>query len=82
MLAERPLNTGEIRTLVRETQHAARGLIERAAYLEKRARRYRTDPGERADLNSRAQELRTAAELLLADVSELSRQARAAWQGS
>ena len=78
MLAERPIEAGEIRALARETEQTARRLISRAAHLEMRANRPRTDPSERADLSSRAQALRAAAEMLLAEVCELSRRARAA----
>ncbi len=78
MLAEPPVELGEIRALVRESERDARRLIGRAAHLEKLARRARADSGERQNLNARAQELRTAAAVLLAEVSELSRRARAA----
>ena len=75
---ERPAEAGEIRALARETEQAARRLLSRAAHLEKRASRPRTDPSECANLKSQAVELRTAADLLLVEVCELSRQARAA----
>ena len=78
MLVERPIDSNELRALTRQSEQAARRLIARAAHLEKRARRSRIDQAERSDLNSRAQELRAAAELLLTEVCELSRQARAA----
>ena len=78
MLVERPVGSNELRALTRESEQAARRLIARAAHLEKRATRPRIDQTERSDLNSRAQELRAAAELLLTEVCELSRQARAA----
>ena len=74
MLVER----NELRALTRESEQAARRLIARAAHLEKRAGRPRIDQRERSDLNSRAQQMRAAAELLLAEVCELSRQAIAA----
>jgi hypothetical protein len=67
-----------IRAHVRETEHAARRLIVRAAYLEKLARRPRTDPIERVSLDARAVELRADARALLAKVSELSGQVMAA----
>jgi hypothetical protein len=75
---ERPIEPAEIRVIARESEQAARRLITRAAHLEKRASRSRIDRNERSDLNSRAQELRAAAEVLLAEVCELSRQASAA----
>jgi hypothetical protein len=61
-----------IRAHVRESEHAARRLIVRAAHLEKRARRPRADPVEKASLEARALELRADARILLAEVSELS----------
>jgi hypothetical protein len=67
-----------IRAHVRETEHAARRLIVRAAHLEKRARRPRADPLERLSLETRALELRADAHALLAEVSELSGQVTAA----
>jgi hypothetical protein len=76
MLAEPPLQVCEIRALVRQSELAARRLIARAAHLEKLARRARTGSDQRLDLNARALEMRAAAELLLTEVSELSRKAR------
>jgi hypothetical protein len=61
-----------IRAHVREADHAARRLIMRAAHLEKRARRLRTDSLERVSLEARALGLRADAHALLAEVSELS----------
>jgi len=69
----RPL---KVRAHVREAEQAARGLIVRAAHMEKRAGRPRADELERMRLRSQAQELRAAAALLLAEISELSRQVR------
>jgi hypothetical protein len=67
-----------LRVHVRESEQAARRLIARAAYMEKRAGRPGADPVERSDLIEIAQELRRAAQVLLTEISELSRQARAA----
>ena len=61
-------------THVRDAERAARRLIARAAYLEKRARRPRADPAERDTLNAQARELRMAAAGLMAEVSEVARQ--------
>jgi hypothetical protein len=66
----------KVRAHVREAEQAARGLIARAAHLEKRAERPRADDLERMRLRSQARELRAAAGLLLAEISELSRQVR------
>ena len=66
------------RSHVRETELAARRLLIRAAHLEKRAQRPRTDAGERASLTAQAGELRRDARALLAEISELSRRASAA----
>lgn len=65
-----------IRNHVREAEQAARRLLERAAHLEKRAGRPRADPAERLSLTARARELREDAEVLLAEISELSRRTR------
>jgi hypothetical protein len=62
-----------VRADVREAEQAARRLIARAAHLEKRAGRPRTDSDERMNLAAKARELRAAAEPLLAEISELSR---------
>jgi hypothetical protein len=67
-----------IRAHVRESEHAARRLIERAAHLEKLARRPRANPMERVSLEARALELRADARVLLAEVSELSGRVAAA----
>jgi hypothetical protein len=69
-----PADPFAIRSQVREVEHAARTRIIRAAHLEKRAQRARADTAERLSLNARACELRADAEVLLAQVSELSRQ--------
>ena len=62
-----------IRAHVRAAEQAARGLIARAAHMEKRAARPRTASSERMSLDTKAQELRAAADILLAEISELSR---------
>ena len=67
-----------IRAHVRESEHAARRLIERAAHLEKLARRPRANPIERVRLEARALELRAYYRVLLAKVSELSGRVTAA----
>ena len=74
MLAERSIEGTTVNARVREAGQAARALIGRAAYLEKLAGRPRTDPTERTRLTGRARELRGAAELLLSEICELSRQ--------
>jgi len=74
-LTEGSTEAGEILALVRETDQAARRLLTRAAHLERLAGRCRTDGIERADLDSHAEELRAAAELLLVEVCALSRRA-------
>jgi hypothetical protein len=76
-LAERPVELSEIRAQMRESDRASRRLIGQAAHIEKLARRARPGSSERVNLNAKAHELRTAARLLLAEVSELSRQALA-----
>jgi hypothetical protein len=74
MIADEPMIEALARrTRAREADRAARSLIARAAHLEKRAERPRVPPSERTHLNARARELRTAAELLLTDISEVSR---------
>jgi len=73
MLAERPTDPTTIRAYVRDSEHAARRLIVRAAHLEKLARRPRTDAAERLGLTARALELRADAAALRAEISELSR---------
>ena len=73
MSPERTNETTAIRAHVREAEQAARRLIVRAAHLEKRAQRTRTDATERLSLTARARELRADAGVLLAEVSELSR---------
>jgi hypothetical protein len=65
------------RTRIRETERAARNLIARAAYMEKRARRARVDSAEHTQLHAIAQEFRSSAELLLTEISELCRHATA-----
>ena len=66
------------RSHAREVDHAARRLIVRAVHLEKLARRLRADSDERVRLEARARDLRLAAEALLSEVSELSKQVREA----
>jgi hypothetical protein len=61
---------------IRESEHAARRLIARAAHLEKRASRPRTDAAERLSLTGTAGQLRAAAAELLLEVSDLSRRVR------
>jgi hypothetical protein len=78
MLTDPSTDAPAIRAQVREVEYAARRLILRAAHLEKRARRPRADPIERASLEARALELRDDAHALLAEVSELSGQVAAA----
>jgi len=73
MLAERPTDPIAIRAHLRESEHAARRLIMRAAHLEKLARRPRAGAAERLSLNARATELRADAEALRTEISELSR---------
>jgi hypothetical protein len=68
------IETTAIRAHVREAEQAARRLIVRASHLEKRAQRPRADAAERLSLTARARELRADADVLLAEVSELSRQ--------
>jgi hypothetical protein len=63
-----------IRAHLREAEHAARRLIDRAAHLEKRAARAQADSAERMRLDGSARELRAAAQALMAEISELSRQ--------
>jgi hypothetical protein len=76
MLAEPSIEATAVRVHVREAERAARGLIVRAAHMEKRAGRPRTDSTDRLSLNARARELRADAEVLLAEISELSRRVR------
>lgn len=75
MAAEAITAPFSIRARVREADQAARHLILRAAYMEKRAERARAGSVERMQLDARARELREAAETLLSEVSELSRRA-------
>jgi len=75
MSAEPKTTPFSIRLRRREAEQAARNLIVRAAYIEKRAGRARLDSAERASLDARARELRDAAELLRTEISELSRHA-------
>lgn len=63
----------EIRALARESDRAARRLIDRAAYMEKRALRAAADSRERRELSARAQDFRAEAAMLIAAASELSR---------
>lgn len=72
MAAETTSAPFSIRARIREAEQAARNLIVRAAYIEKRAERARADSAERLELNARARELREAAEVLRAEISELS----------
>jgi hypothetical protein len=62
-----------IRARMREAELTARNLIARAAYIEKRAGRAGVDSAERANLDARARKLRAEADVLLAEISELSR---------
>ena len=78
MLAPAPTEATSIRSHVREAELAARRLLTRAAHLEKLARRPRGGDSERDRLNARARELRSDAEALLAEISELSRRVTAA----
>jgi hypothetical protein len=69
-----PVQAALVRAHVREAEHAARRLIARAAHMEKRAARPRTALSERTRLDATARDLRAAADVLLAEISELSRQ--------
>jgi hypothetical protein len=71
-----PAQAARVRAHVRQAEQAARQLIARAAHMEKRAARPRTAVTERMRLDANARELRAAADALLAEISELSRQAR------
>jgi hypothetical protein len=66
-----------IRARVRQSDQAARRLLDRAAHMEKSARRPALKARERHDLNEQALELRAAANRLLADVCELAQRLRA-----
>jgi hypothetical protein len=75
MLAEQPIDGAARKIRVREAEQAARALLGRASYLEKLAERPRTGSTDRRRLSRTARELRTAADQLLAEICELSRQA-------
>jgi hypothetical protein len=62
-----------LRARMREAEMTARNLIARAAYIEKRAKRAGVDSVERTSLDARARMLRADADLLLTEISELSR---------
>jgi len=73
-MAARPTTASiPIRSRIRETELAARNLIGRAAYMEKRANRSLLDSAQRKSLEAQAQGLRDAAAVLLDEISELSR---------
>lgn len=74
MAAETTTAPFSIRARMREAERAARDLIVRAAYFEKRAERAHTNSDERINLDARARELREAAGVLRREISELSRQ--------
>jgi hypothetical protein len=71
-----PEKEAAIRSRVRQSDRAARQLLDRAAHIEKSARRPALSARERQHLNEQALELRAAANRLLADVCELAAQLR------
>jgi hypothetical protein len=73
MAAETTPTPLSIRARMREAELTARNLILRAAYMEKRAGRAGVDSAERVNLDARARELRADADVLLAEISALSR---------
>ena len=72
MVPEAATETIAVRARVREAEQAARGLLARAAHMEKRAGRRQVHLAERTTLHDRAQELRTAADALWREICELS----------